>query len=253
MRFCIPLPCFYKKTPAAEAIRSVAALGFDAVETYNWKDLDADEIRSVCAETGVEFLSMCTTEFRMTDPQFRTLWLEGVRESCAAANKMGVGRLITQVGPDTGAERGYQHEAIVETLKQAKPILDTYGVTVMIEPLNVLVNHPGYYLVRSDEAFEIVREVDHPHVKVVYDIYHQQISEGNIIPNLTKNLDCIAHLHAAGHPGRHELQYGESDYRVILNAAAAAGDTGACGLEYGPTVDPIESLKTFREVYSDLL
>ena len=253
MRFCVPIPCFYKKVPFADAVRSVASLGFDAVETYNWKDLDPDAVRNACAETGVEFLSMCTTEFRMTDPQFRTLWLEGLKESCIAANAMGVGKLITQVGPDTGAERAYQHEAIVETLKLAKPILDTYGVTVMIEPLNVLVNHPGYYLVSSLEGFDIVREVDHPYVKVVYDIYHQQISEGNIIPNLTKNLDCIAHLHSAGHPGRHELQYGESDYHVILKAATAAGYTGACGLEYGPLLDPIESLKTFREIYSDLL
>lgn len=253
MRFCVPIPCFYKKVSFADAVKSVASLGFDAVETYQWKNLDPDSVRAVCEETGVEFLSMCTTEFRMTDPQFRTLWLEGLKESCIAANRMGVGKLITQVGPDTGAEREYQHQAIVETLRQAKPILETYGVTVMIEPLNVLVNHPGYYLVSSTEAFEIVRQVNHPKVKVVYDIYHQQISEGNIIPNLTGNLDCIAHLHAAGHPGRHELQYGESDYRVILSAAAKAGYTGACGLEYGPLLDPIESLKTFREIYADLL
>ena len=253
MRFCVPLPCFYRNVPFADAIKSVASLGFDAVETYQWKNLDPKVVRAVCEETGVEFLSMCTTEFRMTDPQFRTLWLEGLKESCIAADQMGVGKLITQVGPDTGAERGYQHEAIVETLRQAKPILDTYGITVMIEPLNILVNHPGYYLVSSTEAFEIVRQVNHPRVKVVYDIYHQQISEGNIIPNLTGNLDCIAHLHSAGHPGRHELQFGESDYRVILNAAAKAGYTGACGLEYRPLLDPIESLKTFRGIYSDLL
>lgn len=253
MRFCVPLPCFFKNVPFADAVRTVAELGFDAVETYNWKNLDPDAVRAACAETGVEFLSMCTTEFRMTDPQYRTLWLEGLKESCAAAVKMGVGKLITQVGPDTGAERACQHEAIVETLRQAKPILDTYGVTVMIEPLNVLVNHPGYYLVSSLEGFDIVREVDHPCVKVVYDIYHQQVSEGNIIPNMTKNLDCIAHLHSAGHPGRHELQYGESDYHVILKAADDAGYKGACGLEYGPLLEPVESLKTFRKLYGDLL
>ena len=74
----------------------------------------------------------------------------------------------------------------------------------MIEPLNTLFNHPGYYLWSAVEGFDIIREVDHPLVKVVYDIYHQQIMEGNIIPNITQNLDCIAHLHSAGHPGRHE-------------------------------------------------
>ena len=90
-------------------------------------------------------------------------------------------------------------------------------------------------------------------MKVVYDIYHQQVSEGNIIPNMTKNLDCIAHLHSAGHPGRHELQYGESDYHVILKAADDAGYKGACGLEYGPLLEPVESLKIFRKLYGDLI
>ena len=122
-------------------------------------------------------------------------------------------------------------------------------MTIMLEPLNVLVNHPGYYLVTAGEGFDIVREVDHPLVKIVYDIYHQQVSEGNIIPSVTKNLDCIAHLHSAGHPGRHELQYGESDYKVIFDAIDKAGYTGACGLEYSPLLEPEESLRVAREIY----
>ncbi|MBQ4088954.1 MAG: TIM barrel protein, partial [Clostridia bacterium] len=175
--------------------------------------------------------------------------LDGLRESCEAANKLGVKKLITQVGQDTGAPREEQHAAIVETLKLAKPILEAAQVTIMIEPLNTYVNHPGYYLWSSVEGFEIVREVDSPYVKVVYDIYHQQVMEGNIIPNVTQNLDCIAHLHAAGHPGRHEMQYGESDYKVIFAAIDKAGYTGACGLEYGPLMPPEESLIIAKHIY----
>ena len=119
----------------------------------------------------------------------------------------------------------------------------------MIEPLNILVDHKGYFLWSSREAFDIIREVNHPLVKVVYDIYHQQIMEGNIIPSITQNLDCIAHLHSAGHPGRHELQLGENDYRVIFAAADQAGYQGACGLEYTPTMDSCESLREFRRLY----
>lgn len=249
MRLCVPLPCFFRGVDFETAVRTAAALGYDAVETYNWRELEPDTVRRVCGETGVEFLSMCTTEFRMTDPSFRSLWLDGLRESCAAAARFGVRRLITQVGPDTGEERPRQHAAIVDTLREAAPILEESGVTVMIEPLNTAFNHPGYYLTSSAEAFAIVREADSPFVKVVFDIYHQQISEGNIIPNLTGNLDCIAHLHAAGHPGRHELQNGENDYRVIFAAADRAGYTGACGLEYRPLMPPEESLREARRIY----
>ena len=88
-------------------------------------------------------------------------------------------------------------------------------------------------------------------MKVVFEIYHQQVSEGNIIPNIINHLDCIAHLHAAGHPGRHELQYGENDYKNIFAAVDKAGYTGACGLEYGPLLPPEESLAAAKKLYAD--
>lgn len=249
MRLCVPIPCFFGDMDFCEGLRRVKALGYDAAETYNWKGLDFDAVRRTCEETGVELLSMCTSEFRMTDPTLRQAWLDGLEESCQAANRMGVKRLITQVGQDTGAPREQQHAAIVETLNLARPILEKSGVTIMLEPLNTLVNHPGYYLWSAVEGFEIIREVNHPLVKLVYDIYHQQVMEGNIIPNITKNLDCIAHLHSAGHPGRNELQYGENDYKVIFAAVDKAGYTGACGLEYRPLMDPEESLREAMRLY----
>ena len=249
MRLCVPIPCFFGKMDFCDAIRRVKALGFDAAETYNWKNLDLDAIRHTCEETGVELLSMCTTEFRMTDPALRDAWLAGLKESCAAAKRVGAGKLITQVGPDTGAPREAQHESIVAALKAAQPILEDSGVTIMIEPLNTYVNHPGYYLWSGMEGLDIIREVNHPLVKLIFDIYHQQVMEGNIIPNITNNLDLIAHLHAAGHPGRIELQYGENDYRVIFDAVDKAGYTGACGLEYRPTLEPEESLREAKRIY----
>lgn len=249
MRYCVPIPCFFGQMDFCDAVKTVKKLGFDAVETYNWRNLDLDKVRETCQETGVELLSMCTTEFNMTDPQRRKAWLDGLAISCEAANRVGAKKLITQVGQDTGAERQVQHDSIVEALTEAKPILESTGVTIMIEPLNTYVNHPGYYLWSSAEAFEIIRQVDNPFVKVVYDIYHQQVMEGNIIPSVTGNLDCIAHLHSAGHPGRHELQYGENDYKVIFAAVDKAGYQGACGLEYNPLMPPEDSLQEFLRIY----
>ena len=249
MRLCVAIPCFYGQLNFCDAIRRAASLGYDAVETYGWQGLDFDAVRRTLEETGVELMSMCTTEFRLTEPACRELWLEGLRQSCAAAKRLGVKRLITQVGPDTGASREEQHQSIVDGLMAGTPILEEFGVTVMIEPLNTYVDHRGYYLWSAVEAFEIIREVNHPCVKMVFDIYHQQIMEGNIIPNITKNLDCIAHLHGAGHPGRNEMQYGESDYKVILAAVDRAGYTGAMGLEYRPLLEPEESLRVAMELY----
>lgn len=249
MRICIPIPCFFGGMDFCDAIRKVAELGFDAIETYNWKELDKEAVKRTCEETGVEFVSMCTTEFNMTDPERRQLWLDGLKESCEAAKEMGVKHIITQVGQDMGTRRDFQHDSIVAALKAAKPILEETGVTVMIEPLNTYVSHPGYYLWSSVEGFDIVREVNHPLVKVIYDIFHQQVMEGNIITNITNNLDCIAHIHCAGHPGRNELQYGENDYKVIFNEVDKAGYKGCYSLEYWPLLPPVESLETFKKIY----
>lgn len=249
MRICVPIPCFFGGMDFCEAMKKVGELGFDAVETYGWRGLDFDAIRRTTEKTGVELLSMCTSEFRMTDPAYRQKWLDGLKESCEAANKAGATRLITQVGADTGAPREEQHAAIVETLLEARPILDAHRVTIMLEPLNTIVDHKGYYLWQAQEGFDIVHEVNHPCVKIVYDIYHQQIMEGNIIPNIVNNLDCIAHLHSAGHPGRIELQFGENDYKFIFKKVDEAGYTGACGLEYHPTLGAVESLREFRRIY----
>ncbi len=249
MRLCVAIPCFFGKMDFCDALRHVRALGFDAAETYNWRALDLPAVKAAIEQSGVELLSMCTTDFRLTVPEAREEYLAGLRASCEAAAFLGVRHLITQGGPDTGAERAVQHAAMVETLRACHPILEYYGVTLMLEPLNTKVNHPDVYLWSSEEAFDIVRESESPYARVIFDIYHQQIMEGNILANIKNNLSCIAHLHAAGSDGRHELWLGENDYRYLFDQIDAAGYTGACGLEYSPTLPPAESLIAAKKRY----
>ena len=249
MKLCVAIPCFFGKMDFCEAIRKCKELGFDIVETYNWKNLDLSKVRATLDETGVTLSSMCTTEFNLTNPEMREKWLDGLRETCEAAKVLGVKKLITQVGQDTGEAREIQHKSIVDGLIAGSEILEKYDITIMIEPLNTYVNHPGYYLWSAVEGFDIVREVNHKNVKLIFDIYHQQVMEGNIIPNIVNNLDCIAHLHGAGHPGRNEMQFGESDYKNIIAAVDKAGYNGALGLEYRPLLDPVESLIEAKRIY----
>jgi hydroxypyruvate isomerase len=132
---------------------------------------------------------------------------------------------------------------LVEGLRQAAPLLETAGIKLVIEPLNEKVDHPGYYLVHSAEAFEVVDEVASPNVKVVFDIYHQQISEGNLIPNIVANIDKIGHFHAAGQPGRNELGSGEINYAEVFAAIKRTPFQGFVGLEYWPKRDPADGLR----------
>lgn len=249
MRFCVPIPCFFKNATFEEAIRTISSLGFDAAETYAWPKESPEEIRRILDAYGVELLSMCTTDFRLTDATYRLDWLDGMKRSAELAQKLGVHRLITQPGPDIGIDRARQRENLKRTLALAAPYLESAGVTMMLEPLNTRFDHKDCFMASSEEAFSVVKEINSPGVRVIYDIYHQQITEGNIIPTIKDNLPFISHLHCAGHPGRHELQTGELDYNNIFAAVDAMGYTGSCGIEYQPLMDPIESLKEFRRLY----
>lgn len=234
---------FFKGIPVAEAVRKAAALGYTAVEGWKYTDEALEGVAEACAETGVEFAAICTDCFTATDAAGHADYLAGLRTAAARAQKIGAKKLISQVGADTGAPREEQHANIVKILKEAVPILEEFDVMLVIEPLNILVNHPGYYLWSSAEAFEIVREVGHPLVKVLFDLYHQQVTEGNLIANVTQNVDLIGHLHSAGCPGRNELDNGELDYRKIFAAIDRTSYQGVCALEYKPLLPPEESLK----------
>lgn len=249
MRPSVVLPCFFANTAFEYQVKTIARLGYDACEIWGWKKLDIPSCKEALLRYNIELLSMCTSDFHLNDPAYSDTWLQGLMESMDAAKVLGAKKLITQVGQDTGKDRACQRDAIVHTLKKAAPILEDRSITLMIEPLNTLYDHKGYFLSSSKEAFDIVREVGSPFVKVVFDIYHQQVTEGNVLNNILENLDLIAHLHSAGNPGRIELQLGENDYRLIFDRIDKAGYTGACGLEYHPTLDAEESLRKAKEIY----
>ena len=243
MKLSVSIPCFYPGLDFCEAIRRAHALGFDAVETWDWKPLDLDRVRATCEETGVTFACFCTSDFRLTDASVRDEWLRALETSAQAAQRAGVRSLITQSGPDTGAPRAEQHDAIVGALRAAEPILAGQGITLLLAPLNTRFDHPDTYLWSSAEAFELLQEAEAPHAKILFDLYHMQAMEGNLVPTMLANLPAIGHLHAAGHPGRHDLQDGETNYPAVFRALDAAGFEGRCGLEYFPRGEPEESLR----------
>lgn len=246
MRISVCIPMFFRELPMPEAIAEVARLGYDAAEFWKRGDIDLDATAAALKEHGVELMGMCTDCFELTNPAMKEEYLQKLEESCIAAKKLGCKRLITQGGKDTGAPRADQHQSMVETLKAALPILEKYEIILMLEPLNTLINHKDAYLWSSAEGFELVRELDSPWVKVLYDIYHQQIMEGNIINTVVENLPYIEHLHAAGSNGRHEIDNGELNYPAIFKAIDEAGYQGACALEYKPLLEPHESLKAAK-------
>src|SRR5699024_2840131 len=126
-------------------------------------------------------------------------------------------------------------------------LCEAAGIVLEVEPLNGLVDHPGHFLQRSDEAVEIIDQVNSPYVKLVFDVYHQQITEGNVIRNATQYMEQINHYHIADNPGRNQPGTGELNYINILNAIQDTGYDGFIGLECGYTIDTDEALIDFKE------
>ena len=128
--------------------------------------------------------------------------------------------------------------------QRVAPVAESEGVTVVVELLNSKVNHPDYHGDRTAFGVAVIERVDSPRVKLLYDIYHMQIMEGNVIQTIRDNRQHIAHYHTAGVPGRHELDDSqELNYRAIVRAIADIGFTGYLAHEFIPTRDPMTSLR----------
>lgn len=231
-----------------DALHLVSRTGIPAFEFWKWWDKDLERLLKARDRFDLQIAACCTKFISLVDPAVRGEYLRGLEESIAAAQRLECPTLISQVGDfRTGVSRDEQHRSLVEGLKAAARLVEAAGITLVIEPLNELVDHAGYYLVRSDEAFEIIDQVKSPRIQVVFDIYHQQISEGNLIHNITSNIAKIGHFHAAGNPGRHELGIGEINYPQIIEAIQATPYEGYFGLEYWPVFAPEAGLNRIRE------
>ncbi|MCP4450106.1 MAG: TIM barrel protein [Planctomycetes bacterium] len=247
MKYSICVDAVFEGKDLAESLDCIKRLGFKGFEFWGWWDKDIPALVEKKNALDLEVTACCTRFVSLVDPARRSEYLEGLGESLETAKTLGCSTLISQVGDEIpGVPREAQRDSLIKGLRACVPLLESAGVTLVFEPLNTYVDHPGYFLTQSAEAFDIVDAVASAHVKVIYDIYHQQIMEGNIIPTITEHMARIGHFHSAGHPGRHELDCGEIHYPDIIKAIEQTPYSGWFGIEYFPTQDPKNWLPTLH-------
>ena len=155
-------------------------------------------------------------------------------ERVPVAKQLNCTHLIGLTGNERNdVSRDEQTGYVIQCLKRLAPIAESNDVMIVVEPLNILVNHKGYFLSRTDHAVEIMQAVNSPNVKICFDIYHQQITEGNVIRNIENNIKWIGHFHVADNPGRQEPGTGELNYKNIFKAIAETDYDGFVALECG--------------------
>lgn len=251
MQIDVCLEMVFTDLPYTERVARIAACGYQQVEFWLQEEKDAATLKQVCAMHGVTINNLVAN---VPDGSIggapvaegdRTRYLERMEKVIAFAQACGCRKAITCSGNlQKGATRSRMRKNLERALGEATEIAARHQFTLLLEPLNTHVDHAGYFLDSSSEAAALVRAIDSPHLRLLYDVYHMQIMEGNLIATIEKNLDIIGHFHSAGVPGRHELFQGELNYPEILRRIQAGGYTGSFGLEYAPAMkDHSESLR----------
>ncbi len=262
MKTSVCIEMIFTEVPFLERIDKAAEAGFDAIEFWNWENKDLAAIRAAVERNGLGIASFQSNlGGTLIHPDQREGFVAGIAESLGKAQEMGVPSLFLltdELGEDRsvrfqfpGLSDAAKYQSVLDGLKALAPLAEEAGVTLVLEPLNVHVDHPGYFLNRSGVGLDLVRAVGSPRIRLLYDIYHMQVMEGNIIDTLTRNLDAIGHVHVADVPGRHEPGTGELDYGNIFRALRQAGYDRYVGFEFEPTVSSEKAAATSLALLRD--
>lgn len=168
------------------------------------------------------------------DPEARSAFLDALRNSVEVAQRVDATWMTIVLGNrHHRLEMDYQTAHVVETLKRGCEILEPHGLVMVLEPLNPWVNHPDMFLAKIPHAYLICKAVASPSCKILFDMYHQQITEGNIINNIDLSWDEIGYFQIGDVPGRKEPTTGEMNYRNIFKHIHSKGWDGILGMEHG--------------------
>jgi len=184
--------------------------------------------------------------------ELREEFLEDIKGSIEVAKRVNAKWMTVVPGHvDLRQNKSYQTAHVIETLKRASDLLEPHNLTMVLEPLNFR-DHPGLFLSESPQAYEICKAVDSPACKILFDIYHQQIQEGNLIPNIGACWDEIAYFQIGDNPGRNEPTTGEINYRNVFKYIHGRGYNGILGMEHGNSIEGKKGEKQVIAAYKEV-
>jgi len=245
-KFAVNIEMWWRKKRVSflDRIRKTAEFGFPAVEFWPWQNKDIDATAKLCKQLGIAVAQFTAWGFRpgLNETKNHKKFVQAIRDGCKVAKKLDC-KLMTVVGGDDvkGLTQEQMHANIIKGLKLAAPIAEDNDVTLILEPMNIRVDHKGHCLYGSAPAIRICNEVGSSHVKINWDLYHMQITEGDLCGHLNEGFRAkqIGYLQLADHPGRNEPGTGEVHYNRVLQEAHKLGYRGYVGLECRPKNDEL--------------
>lgn len=249
-RFSVMLWTLEKQAPFDRCLEIVAGAGYQGVElTGQFQKWSTDETRRVMAKMralGLTFDMLSGVKAGFADPSGAAEFMAQATAQIRAAKELESPQINLKSGNRIdNLSRSVQHAASIENLKRAADLAAANQVQIVVEPIDPLEN-PNMYLTSVSEAFEIIRAVDSPQVRVLYDFYHEQRAYGNLIEKLEQNIDLVGLVHIADVPGRHEPGTGEIDYANIYRKLGQLKYNKFITMEFYPTQDPVATLRKAR-------
>ena len=242
-----------------DQINYMADLGFRAFEDNGMKSRSIalqEKISKTLVKRGMKMGVFVAHKIYWDKPNlssgnddYRNDFLNDIRNSIEVAKRVNAKWMTVVPGSlDLRKDISYQTSNVIETLKRASDILEPHNLVMVLEPLNFR-DHPGLFLTESPQAFQICKAVDSPSCKILFDIYHQQIQEGNLIPNIDDTWDEIAYFQIGDNPGRKEPTTGEINYKNVFKFIYEKGYDGILGMEHGNSMQGIEGEKALVDAY----
>ncbi len=247
-----------------EKFAKAAHAGMQSVELVSehlqWSESDAEKFKNLAQSynLGIDALlaqhDWTKRPVTMVNPAHREAFLNDVRDSIVWAKKLNAAQIIVLSGNEQPAmSHEAQYASMLEGARQAARIADEADVKLILENLNSKVNHKGYFLTSAKEALRCVQEVDSPHFRLLFDIYHEYVQNGDPIPVIEQAWPFVAVFHVADAPGRHDPGTGKMKWDDIYKAIGKTAYSGYITMEYLPEGDEIDSLiKAVTEMRSDL-
>jgi hydroxypyruvate isomerase len=250
-QFSVMLWTVYRDLPFDQRLDKMNQAGYKNVELTGefgkWTDDDFTRFNAKKHDLGMKFDATSGVRTGIADPSAGDKLVEEIKPFLDTMHKLECPRLILLSGNKiAGLAPDAQHNACVDNLSRAIDVASKANVDIVLENIDPEEN-PRYYLTSVAEGFEIIRKVNNPNVKFLYDFYHEQIAEGNLIEKLQKNIDIVGIVHIADVPGRHEPGTGEINYMNIYRKLVELNFGGTVAMEFRPTGDPVASLTTARE------
>ena len=243
MKYSVCIESVFEELPIYERIEKVHDFRPDALEFWDLSKYDVKQLGPALAKYNyIPLLCCCNDQWAVRTNMPYQVLENKVEETLNTAGEYGCSQVILMAGD---VKRGHDTNKVltVENLKRLSDYLEKKNARVLLEPLNSIYDHKGYALDNAYDGFEIIESVDSPRVKLLFDCYHMQVMQGNLINSICDNFDYIGHVHSAGVPGRHELDQGEVNYPLIIKTLDDRNYQRYFGLEYFPSYDSYQSLK----------